>query len=634
MFWSKTFVPVFIKSTKKRIKTTGAIVVQYRLCESYRIGERTKHTHILHLGTLEMLPDVEQKRSLLIRINDLVKESRTGIKSMFIPEEAVEQLAQRFFAEIRDKKRMDLQAGSEKVFTDSICHKEVREIGAEYLCHQVLEQLELSKMLSSSGWSDDEIQLAKTHIISRAVYPASELKTTDWIRKNSAVCTVSGYPLECITKDKLYSISKKLYSFKDELEQHLSRRTNELFDLEDRIIIYDLTNTYYEGSMRHSKIAKFGRSKEKRSDAKLIVLAVVINREGFLKYTQLFEGNMSDSRSLQHIIDELTIRTSVSERRPTVVMDAGIASEDNLQLLKKQGFDYMVVSRSGMKQYKVAEGQNTVVVKDNKGQPISLRKAVVEGSLDTWLEVYSENKAKKETGMNGRFSQQFEEGLGQIKSSLNKKGGIKKLDKVWERIGRLKQKCPSIHRHYEIEVVADDKQIVTQILWQQKVQPTKKQEGHYLLRTTMDETQESVQWQIYNTIREVESTMRVLKTDLDLRPIYHKTDKASMAHLHLGLLAYWVVNTIRYQLKQKGIHTDWRNIVRTMNTQKMVTSHMVSEYDQPVILIKCSEPIQEVQQIYEALHYKQRPFTQKKSVLPPPKFQKNENQYCRGVRDD
>ena|SRR5690606_15077154 len=99
MFRGKTFVPVFIKSTKKRIKTTGAIVVQYRLCESYRIGDRIKHTHILHLGTLETLPDVEQKRSLLVRINDLVKESRTGIRSMFVAEEAVEQLAQQFFAD-------------------------------------------------------------------------------------------------------------------------------------------------------------------------------------------------------------------------------------------------------------------------------------------------------------------------------------------------------------------------------------------------------------------------------------------------------------------------------------------------------------------------------------------------------
>ncbi len=141
--------------------------------------------------------------------------------------------------------------------------------------------------------------------------------------------------MEKITKDKLYDISKSLYKVKEDLEKHLSKRTNELFDLNDKIILYDLTNTYFEGSMRSSKIAKFGKSKEKRNDARLVVLAVVINTEGFLKYSQIFEGNISDSKTLEKIITELSARTSSTERHPIVVLDAGIATEDNLKLLKK-----------------------------------------------------------------------------------------------------------------------------------------------------------------------------------------------------------------------------------------------------------------------------------------------------------
>ena len=79
-----------------------------------------------------------------------------------------------------------------------------------------------------------------------------------------------------------------------------------------------------------------------------------------------------------------------------------------------------------------------------------------------------------------------------------------------------------------------------------------RESGVYLLRTSLNLQDEQTFWTIYNAIREIEYTFRVLKTDLDLRPIYHKTDAASMAHLHLGLLAYWLVATIRYQLKQKG----------------------------------------------------------------------------------
>src|SRR5665811_1239928 len=94
-----------------------------------------------------------------------------------------------------------------------------------------------------------------------------------------------------------YKISNDLYSVKDELENYLSKRTNELFDLEDKIILYDLTNTYFEGRMTGSKIVKFGRSKEKRNDARIVVLAVVINREGFLNYSNNFEGNMADCKT-------------------------------------------------------------------------------------------------------------------------------------------------------------------------------------------------------------------------------------------------------------------------------------------------------------------------------------------------
>jgi len=97
-----------------------------------------------------------------------------------------------------------------------------------------------------------------------------------------------------------------LYKIKEDLEKHLSKCTNELFDLTDKIILYDLTNTYFEGSMRSSKISKFGRSKEKRNDARLVVLAVVINTEGCLKYSQIFEGNISDSATLEQIITELS----------------------------------------------------------------------------------------------------------------------------------------------------------------------------------------------------------------------------------------------------------------------------------------------------------------------------------------
>ncbi len=162
---------------------------------------------------------------------------------------------------------------------------------------------------------------------------------------------------------------------------------------------------------------------------------------------------------------------------------------------------------------------------------------------------------------------------------------------------------------------SDAKNIVTKISWEQK--QTDKKEGVYLLLTSLDEKDESTQWKIYNTIREIEATFRTLKTDLDLRPIYHKTDAASMAHLHLGVLAYWVVNTIRYQLKQKGINNEWRDIVRIMSTQNLVTTTMENIYKEQIVIRQCSEPEENVLAIYNALKYKHIPFKRRKSVVPP-----------------
>ena len=126
---------------------------------------------------------------------------------------------------------------------NTVKNKDASEIGAEWLCKQAFEQLKISDFLRSANWSEEKIALATSHLISRTVYPASELKTVSFIKENSAVCELTGYEKDKLTKDRLYDISKELYSIKDQLESYLSKKTNELFDLDDKIILYDLTNT-------------------------------------------------------------------------------------------------------------------------------------------------------------------------------------------------------------------------------------------------------------------------------------------------------------------------------------------------------------------------------------------------------
>ena len=200
--------------------------------------------------------------------------------------------------------------------------------------------------------------------------------------RNKDVCEVTGYDTEHVTKDRLYAISKKLYAEKEALEQHLSVRTNELFDIQDKIILYDLTNTYFEGRKQGSKLAKFGRGKEKRGDAKLVVLGLVINPEGFIKYSSILEGNMADSKTLEGMINKLRIKTSSSAREALVVIDAGIATDDNLKMILDNGYDYLRVSRSCLKDYNIEAGMQQIAGSLTKKGGVKQEEKVHKSELD------------------------------------------------------------------------------------------------------------------------------------------------------------------------------------------------------------------------------------------------------------
>lgn len=617
---------MFVKPYLKQNLTTGERYTVYKLCEGYRINGQVAHRIIASFGRLDELDTDERKKLLGKRVEELLINGGNNLPTC-AADEQVEQLAYYYFQEIKRKKRYDIKQGKadwETVNLSTLRNKDAREIGAEWLCKQAFDQLGIGDFLLQSGWGKEKIGLATTHIISRAVYPASELKTVSYIKENSAISEITGVDREQITKDHLYSISHQLYKIKDHLEQYLSKRTNELFDLEDKIILYDLTNTYFEGRMKNSSIAKFGRSKEKRSDARLVVLGVVVNREGFLKYSNIFQGNMADCKTLEEIINALSAQTSLTGRKPIVVIDAGIATDDNLSMLKGKGYDYMCVSRSSLKEYHADASETPVRITDKRKQPIELLKVSVKADGDQYLWVKSLAKKMKEDSMNGLLSQRFEAEIQNIQEGISKKGGTKKLNKVYERIGRLKQKYPSVHTRYDITVCDDGNGTATSLSCRHKTGRNEdNQAGIYFLRTSITKIDEHTFWSIYNVIREIEYTFRVLKTDLDLRPIYHKTDDATMAHLNLGILAYWLVVTIRHQLKQKGINSDWREIVRKMNTQKCVTTSVVNNKQETISIRQCTEPTKEVKIIYDILKYKHAPFIRKKSVVPPAEISKN-----------
>lgn len=620
---------MFIKTIIKTDKKTGKRYQYYRLCEGYRIGDSVRHRTIVSMGRLEGIESKEDKKLLADMIEQKIRGENVLFSFDINPE--IEKQASLFAKRIIDEQLLDIKpptkAHKEQTSTpnyknidlNSLEHEQVREIGGEWLCKQTMDKLKLGDFLENTlGFSPTERRMAETHLISRAVYPASDYRTAQWIKENSSVSGLCGVAIDKVKYKQLYQISRLLYSKKTALEDYLSLKTNELFDIEDKILFYDLTNTYFEGRKTNNKLAKYGPSKEKRSDAKITALAVVVNAQGFLKYSRIYQGNISDSKTLKSTVKTLGKKTSSSGRKPVVVMDAGVMTDENAAMLRSEGYDYIAVSRRKLKHYKAIDPNGvTVRIFDKKNQPIDLKYVEKEDCNDNYLYVRSQQKAKKEASMNQQFEQRFLEEMKTARAALSKKGGTKKYDKVCERIGRVKERYPSANRFYTIDVIADENKDKAQdIVWKKKQPKPQEDDGVYFIRTSLSGKDENTIWTIYNTLTEIEATFRVLKTDLSLRPVYHQSDKNIESHLFLGLLAYQLVATVRHQLKNSGIRDSWQSIVRKMSTQKEVTTIMRNKKNQIIRVKKCSTPNARVRQIYDALGLKHQPYFQKKSVVP------------------
>lgn len=622
---------MFFKTASRINPQTGELSIYYRLVENFRnaLGN-TSQRSIMAVGYMD---DVSTEELHLIA--DGLDNRILGHTALIEDSPKVTRYVDHLYTRLVKEKRIDRVLSERKKQTacdwqridlNSLSNKDVRELGAEWICLQTLRSLQMDQYLKNRDWSDFDCNLAMAHIVCRTVFPASELKTVRYMQENSSICELLGLDTSAITKDRLYKISHRLFAEKEGLEAHLFHKTNELFDLEDKIFLYDLTNTYYEGSMRESELARRGRSKEKRYDCPLIVLALVVNVEGFIKYSAIYEGNMADCKTLTAMIKSLSASTSNLPKdapKPIVVIDAGIATEDNLKNIVANGFNYICVSRSSLKKYTVVDGESSVTVFDNQKRPIELMQVNKADSAENtdseyYLKVTSGAKTIKEKSMYEHFFTRFEEGLALIAKGITRKGGVKKYDKVNRRIGALAQKYPSVNSMYDIHLEKNKDNVCTSMTWAKKTDVALNKEnmfGVYFLRTSLKKPKEKIVWQAYNCIREIESTNRSLKTDLDLRPIYHKTDDASGAHLHLGLMAYWVVNTIRHQLKGNGITSDWRELVRIMDTQKCVTTTMRNEKGNEISVRCCSKPELKLDAIYKSLKLEPAPFIRKKSVV-------------------
>lgn len=605
----------------------------YRIKESFRDAEGRVRTRLMLAAgflpelTTDEICDIRRGLSYLLEQSGKLpgQQHLFDMNPMKEMSEKVCRYVYSFWEEMKRKGTIDAARESYEesvrkarrlVDVNTIEHTDAREVGAENVCLQAIRELQIDKFLQRQGWSERKIQSTLSSLIIRTVYASSEWKSLRLMEENSAAMELlTGNFGDCPTQREVYAAAPELYAMKEELERHLCRRTDSLFNLTNRIMLFDLTNFYFEGSKRQSAKAKFGRSKEKRSDCKLLVLALAINTEGFIRYSSILEGNTADPQSLSDMVERIIARNPVSrnpEEKVLVVVDAGISTEANLQLLKDSGYNYLCVSRSKLKDYTLKDEGRKVTVLDSRQRPITLAEVAHEPEGDYYLQVNSPAKSMTESSMNRQWRERFEAELLKARRALSTKGGVKTYEKVVERIGRAMGKYPSVSKYYQIEYVRSEANPnhMGDIRWQITLsEDTQEQRfGTYFLRTNVSTLDEKSTWEYYNLIREIETSNRQLKTDLNLRPIYHRKDESADAHLFFGLLAYWIVNTIRYKLKLQGITHYWTELKRILSTQKAITTEGANALGEHVTLRMCSEPTDKAAEIYRLLRYNPTPF--------------------------
>ena len=632
---------MYIRKVKTKNKKTNKEYSTYRLVKNVRERGVPKQIILISIGKLEGIKD-EQLKPLSKRIDELYNHQSTLLTENLTSK--IEELAYYFAQKLIQKdfnNRKSLKSDN-KEFTEEKHYLEIdinstigktsKQIGGEYLCKQAIEELEIDKLLKEElKYTDTQINNSMLSLIGSLLYSSSEYQTAHWLNDNSGIQEF--YPTQSgkTNKNQLYSASNQLYKDKQKIESKLNQKVEKIFNFKRKIVLYDLTNTYFEGQMKNSEKAAFGKNKQKRYDCRQITLGMLTDENGFPFHTEYYKGNVSEPCTLENILEDLSQynRNLFIAEKPCIIMDAGIATDENIKLLLKKDYEYICVSRSSHKDLiKNVKEEELVKFKNKSDKELSAKlfkqeleyddknnqKCVINESI---IYIKSPDKEQKERSIDEKKCKRFEAGLEAIKKTINNQRGQKSVEKIYQRLGRLKERNKGITVFFEIKIEnSEDGKTIKSISWTRKKDiPKEKKQGVYFLRTNISEKDEEKLWNLYRLENEVEEAFGTLKTELNVRPNFHQSDSTIEAHINLCVLAYYIVNFIRYKLKIKEINISWKEIRRIMSTQKTCIQVSRTKDEKALWTKYCTRPIPEADKIYNAMGYKKVPFYRKNIIV-------------------
>jgi len=596
---------MYIRRTSIKSRRGGEPYFTYRLVESVREGTRIRQRTVTNLGRHFDVPR-DQWPTLVQRVEELLHGQQDLLGTEL--EAGLSSVAEHIAAQVthaRARRADDAETGPDfqEVDINSVESLRPRSVGLEHITLSAIQQLGLDDHLEALGINGNQRAAMLGNVVARMVAPSSELGTWHWLQQRSALGELIDFDYEKMPLMSLYRASDLIFKHKSGLEDYLYSRERSLFDFDEVITLYDLTNTYFEGNARANANAARGHSKEKRSDCPLVTLALVLDGSGFPRRSEILPGNVSEPGTLETMMKVLhpEAESAVESHRPTVVLDAGIATEANIAWLVEHHYRYLVVSRKRHRFFH-PDNAETIRVQADGAPQIQVERVVNDDRSEVQLYCHSAQREEKDRAIQTQASQRYEAALEKINAGLGRKGTVKKYDKVLLRLGRLKEQYARASQHYETVVDYDEESgLATRIGWQRRTTIDQTTPGVYCLRSNQMEWDPGRLWHTYTLLTDLEAVFRCLKSELGLRPVFHhKTDRVS-GHLFISVLAYHVVHTIRTQLKGCGIDLSWEGIRRIMASRQRITTQLKRADGRTVHVRKATRAEHAQQQLYDAL---------------------------------
>ena len=476
-----------------------------------------------------------------------------------------------------------------------------RQLGPCYLGWELWRRLQLDKFFASTidtdraeAWS----RVAAVLAINRLCAPGSALAIAQRWYPATTLDDVLHIEEGKINDTRLYRCLDRMLPQKTKLEQHLKQRYGALFAAEFDVMLYDLTSTYVEGSAQANPMMRRGYSRDHRPDCLQLVLALIVNTEGFPCSYEVFNGNRADVTTMEVILR--MVERKYGKARRIWVMDRGIVSEANLAAIRKRDGQYLVgTPRSQMKEFETQLKEETHW--EQVHDEVQVKRISIPGGVETFILCKTEGRQQKEQAIRNRFVTRIERALGSLQKQV-KAGRLKNRDKIHVRIGRILASHPQVADLYPVALKEQSGQLYLE--WSAKAdrqQWRETREGAYLLRTNLTATTASELWEKYMQLTEVEAAFRALKSALSIRPLFHQVERRVKAHVMVAFLGFALWVTLKHLLAGKQSEWSAARALAALATLQSADIVLPTTDTREIRLRRVTEPTAEQKQLLSQL---------------------------------